>query len=288
MADALEIVNLRKHYPGFTLRDISLRVPEGYVMGLIGPNGAGKTTIMRLIMNLTRRDGGEIRVFGLDLLEHEVPVKARIGFVYDEPCFPEDVTLENIKRAVSRFYPTWDEDVFGRLARTFELPLKKWFKRLSHGTKMKFALALALAHHADFILMDEPTSGLDPVFRREFLMHLRELLQDERRAILFSTHITTDLERIADFVTFVRSGELVFSAARDEIQDHWGIVKGERNLLNGDLRSLLIGARESAYGAEALTSNAREVRRRLGAAVVVEQARLEDIMLFMERGGPHA
>jgi len=133
-------------------------------------------------------------------------VKERIGFVYDEPCFPEDVSLKNIKRAIARFYPRWDEDVFQKLAARFELPLGKWFKKLSHGTKMKFALALALSHHADFILMDEPTAGLDPVFRRELLMHLRELLQDERKSILFSTHITTDLEQIADFVTFVRKG----------------------------------------------------------------------------------
>ena len=265
-----------------------MSLPEGYVMGLIGPNGAGKTTIIRLIMNLARRDGGEIRLFGLDLLEHEAAIKARIGFVYDEPCFPEDTTLENIKRAVSRFYPTWDEDVFRKLAQRFELPLRKWFKKLSHGTKMKFALALALSHHADLILMDEPTSGLDPVFRRELLIHLRELMQNERRSILFSTHITSDLERIADFVTFVRGGKLVFSASRDEIFDHWGIVKGGRCLLNGDFRSLLIGARESGFGAEALTSNADEIRRRLGGAVVIEQARLEDIMVFMERGGRHA
>jgi len=288
MANALEIVNLRKNYRAFTLRDISFQVPEGYVMGLIGPNGAGKTTIIRLIMNLIRRDAGEIRLFGLDLLEHEANLKARIGFVYDEPCFPEDATLENIKRAVSRFYPTWDEDVFQKLARSFELPLGKWFKKLSHGTKMKFSLALALSHHADFILMDEPTSGLDPVFRRELLMHLRELMQDERRSILFSTHITTDLERIADFVTFVRDGELVLSAAREEILDRWGIVKGDRRLLNGELSGLLVGTRESAFGAEAITSNAPEIRRRLGAAVVVERARLEDIMVFMGRGGRHA
>jgi ABC-2 type transport system ATP-binding protein len=239
-------------------------------------------------MNLARRDGGEVRLFGLDLLQDEAAIKARIGFVYDEPCFPEDVRLENIKRAVSRFYPTWDEDVFQKLSRTFELPLKKRFKKLSHGTKMKFALALALSHHADFVVMDEPTSGLDPVFRRELLMHLRELMQDERRAILFSTHITTDLERIADFVTFVKNGRLVFSSSRDEIFAHWGIVKGGRCLLDSDFRSLLIGARESQFGAEALTSNADEIRRRLGAAVVVEQARLEDIMVFMERGGRHA
>jgi len=189
---------------------------------------------------------------------------------------------------VSRFYPTWDEDVFQKLARSFELPLGKWFKKLSHGTKMKFSLALALSHHADFILMDEPTSGLDPVFRRELLMHLRELMQDERRSILFSTHITTDLERIADFVTFVRDGELVLSAAREEILDRWGIVKGDRRLLNGELSGLLVGTRESPFGAEALTSNAPEIRRRLGAAVVVERARLEDIMVFMGRGGRHA
>lgn len=244
--------------------------------------------MIKLVMNLIRRDGGQIRIFGQDLLEHEAAVKARIGFVYDEPCFPEDATLERIKKAFSRFYVRWDEDLFQKLARDFELPLRKWFRKLSHGTKMKFALALALSHHAELILMDEPTAGLDPVFRRELLMLLRELLQDERRSILFSTHITTDLERIADFVTFLKNGELVLSAAMDEILDHWGLVRGDGSLLNGELRSLLIGARQSSFGVEALTSDIGEIRRRLGTAVVVEPARLEDIMVHMERGGPHA
>ncbi len=243
MNSVLEIRNLRKEYEGFALKDVTFSIPQGYIMGLIGPNGAGKTTIIKLILNLVKKNGGEVRLFGMDHLADEVAIKSRIGFVHDAPLFYEFLSLAQIKRIIARFYRQWDDAVFARFAAEFELPLKKRFKELSRGTKMKFALALALSHHADFIIMDEPTSGLDPVFRRELLEKLAELLQDERKSILFSTHITSDLERIADYITFLNQGEIVFSSSKDEILESWGIVRGGRELLNEEIGVCSAGSR---------------------------------------------
>lgn len=284
MEPVLDIRNLRKEYTDFTLHDVTFSIPKGYIMGLIGPNGAGKTTIIKLILNLVIRDAGEIRVFGKDNLKHEVEIKSRIGFVHDAPMFYDYLKLKQIRSIIAPFYPDWDEEAFRRLSEEFELSLNKKFKALSRGMKMKFALVLALSHNADFIIMDEPTSGLDPVFRRELLEKLSDILQDENKSILFSTHITSDLERIADFVTFIQDGSVVFSCSKDEILENWGVVKGGNDLLNEETRSLFEGFRMSEYGFEGLTSNTREIRDHFPSGVVVERASLEDIMFFMVKG----
>jgi ABC-2 type transport system ATP-binding protein len=208
---AIRIRGLRKQYRAFTLKDVDLDVPRGYVTGLIGPNGAGKTTIIKLIMNLVHRDAGTISVLGLDNLADEAAVKSRVGFIYDEPPFYHDVSLARSARAVAAFYPGWSDRRFADMAARFGLPLGKRFKALSHGMKMKFALAVALSHDADLLLMDEPTAGLDLAFRRELLDELGAILQDEHKSVLFSTHITTDLERIADYVTLIRDGAIAFT-----------------------------------------------------------------------------
>jgi len=229
-AHALEVAGLRKAYKGFALKDVSFTLPRGYIMGLIGPNGAGKTTIIKLIMNLVSRQGGEIKVFGLDNRRDEVAVKSRIGFVYDVPPFFDDTTLERHRRAIAPFYPSWNDITFDRLAREFELPLAKKVKALSHGMRTKFALVLALSHDADLLVLGEPTAGLDPAFRRELLQRLAGVLQDEGKSILFSTHITSDLERVADYITFIRDGAIVFSLTKDEIRENWGVVKGDETV----------------------------------------------------------
>ena len=226
MENILEIKSLRKEYNGFALKDVSFQLPYGYIMGLIGPNGAGKTTTIKLVMNLLRKNSGEIKIFGKDNLEHEVEVKSRIGFVYDTPNFYEHLTLKQMKSIIAPFYKNWDEVMFRKYIDEFDLPLTKKIKTLSRGMLMKYALAIALSHHADLIIMDEPTSGLDPVFRRELLDILSGLIQDEKKSILFSTHVTSDLERIADYITFIHKGEMIFSRPKDEIFEEYGIVKG--------------------------------------------------------------
>lgn len=284
MENVLEISSLRKEYRGFTLKDVSFLLPRGYIMGLIGPNGAGKTTIIKLIMNLVCKHGGEIKVFGNDHIKDEVAVKARIGFVYDIPPFYEHLSLKQMKRIIAPFYDRWDEGIFNRFLQEFELDPRKKIKTLSRGMRMKFALAVALSHHADLIIMDEPTSGLDPVFRREFLEILSDLIQDEEKSVLFSTHITTDLERIADYITFIHKGEIVFSTSKEEVLENWGIVKAGKDLLQEENKSFLRGFRKSEFGFEGLTDNIDRAARHFGDGAVIDRASLEDIMFLIGKG----
>jgi ABC-2 type transport system ATP-binding protein len=283
MDNTLDIEGVGKRYKGFALSEVSLQLPRGYIMGLIGPNGAGKTTLIKLILNLVRRDGGAIRVCGLDNLADEAAIKSRIGFVADEPRFHEDVRLRELAAAAAPFYAKWDERRFRALAGEFELPLEKKFKKLSHGTKTKFALALALSHGAELVLLDEPTTGLDPVFRRRLLDMLAGLLQDERSSVLFSSHITADLERTADFVTFLLDGRVVFSDRMDRLVEDWAVVKGGREMLDADARAFLQGVRVRPHGFEGLTSRVEEARRRFGDGFVIERASLDDIMVLYGR-----
>jgi ABC-2 type transport system ATP-binding protein len=284
MENILEVRHLGKTFESFTLRDASFALPRGHIMGLIGPNGAGKTTTLRLILGLVKRDAGQVLVCGMDPVEQGASVRSRVGFVHDEPRFFSHLSLERNADIIARFYRTWDQEQFRRCACAFGLQLKNRFGNLSRGTKMKFALALALSHRADLILMDEPTSGLDPVFRRELLDALSGLLVDGNAAILFSTHITADLERIADFVTLLQGGRVVFSAVKDLVLENWGLVKGAPELLDTLPGGLFRGVRRGVHGFEALTDDAAGARRLLGDKALVEKPSLEDIIYYTSRG----
>jgi len=288
MEFALEVNGLRKKYGTFSLKNVTFALPRGYIMGLIGPNGAGKTTIIKLIMNLIRREGGDIRLFGMDTVEREAEIKARIGFVYDVPAFYQDITLREISLAIAPFYVKWDDALFCNLVERFELPLAKKFKKLSQGMKTKFALTLALSHDADLILMDEPTTDLDPVFRRDLLGQLRSIMEDEGKSILFSTHITRDLERIADYITLIQDGAVLFSSPTDDILSHWAVVKGSEELLPVDRISSIEGVRRGTYGTEMLISDVEAERGHLPEGVVIERASLEEIMVFKKGEQRHA
>jgi len=287
----LRVNHLTKHFEEFSLEGVSFTLPAGYVMGLIGPNGAGKTTTLRSILGTVRRDGGEILVGGLDPANNGAAVRGLIGFVHEEPKFYRHLTLRRTARQVSRFYRDWDEQVFSRTAGAFGLDLRRRFGVLSRGTRMKFALALALAHHARLIVLDEPTSGLDPVFRRELLDLLRERLEEGRTSVLFSTHITRDLERIADFVTLLQAGRAIFSASRDELQESWALVKGGSEVidrLGEQAGRLFLGWRRGAHGFEALTRSVDEVRGELGDSVLLERPSLDDVVLLTSGTHDHA
>ncbi len=288
MEQALEVEGIGKHYRGFSLEGVSFSLPRGYIMGLIGPNGAGKTTLIKLVLNLVCRQSGAIRVFGLDNLAHEAEIKARVGFVPDEPNFYADVTLQDLAAATAIMYRRWDSEAFKRLVSEFQLPMQKKFKTLSHGTKTKFALALALSHGAELVILDEPTAGLDPVFRRELLDRLSGMLQDERVSILFSTHITNDLERSADFITFLRAGRVVFSKPKDEIMDTWAVVRGGKELLDAGARAFFDGIVLREHGFEGLTSCIQDARKLFADRAVVERASLDDIMVLMGKEESHA
>lgn len=199
MENILELNGVTKRYGDFSLQ-VDLSLKRGYIMGFLGPNGAGKSTTIRLIMGLVRKDGGRIRLFGLDLDTHEREIKERIGFVFDQNYFYEELTAEEMKNTIRPFYSRWDESLFRKYAKQFDLPLNKPIKQLSKGMKTKFSLAVALSHDAELLIMDEPTSGLDPLIRSEILDILQEIIQDENKSVFFSTHITSDLDQIADFI----------------------------------------------------------------------------------------
>ncbi|MGE5357649.1 MAG: ABC transporter ATP-binding protein [Bacteroidales bacterium] len=284
---AIQIRGLRKRYPGFALKDVDLDVPRGYVTGLIGPNGAGKTTLIKLIMNLVHRDAGRITVLGLDNLVDEVAMKSRVGFVYDEPAFYHDVSLRDSARAIAPFYATWSERRFTELSGRFRLPLGKTFKALSHGMKMKFSLAVALSHDADLLLMDEPTAGLDLAFRRELLDELTAILQDEHKSVLFSTHITADLERVADHIAFIHDGAIVFALPKPVLQEQWGVLRADAATVAKLPPSIVKGRRDRPYGVEALVADVSAARLSVGPDVVIERPTFDEVMVFMTRGGQH-
>lgn len=283
MKPLLEVTGLRKEFPGFALKDASFSLPAGYVMGLIGPNGAGKTTIIKLILNLVKKKSGKIRVFGLDNESDEAQIKNRIGFVHEVPPFYDHLTGADFTKIVAPFYSRWNQPVFTRLCDEFELPLGKRINALSRGMKMKLALVIALSHEADLLIMDEPTSGLDPVFRRELLDKFFEFMQNEEKSILFSTHITSDLERIADYITLIRDGGICFSDLTDTIKDTWTLVKGGNDLLSEEARRLLRAVQPNAYGFTALTDRAQEIKELLGTDAAFEKPSLGDLVVYLDR-----
>lgn len=284
MDNILEVKNLRKEYRNFTLNDISFSLPRGYIMGFIGPNGAGKSTTIKLIMNLIKKDKGSIKLFGLDNKINEKEIKDRIGFVYDQDYYYEHLTIEKMKNIIAPFYSKWNDNEFNNYLKVFDLDPKKKIKELSKGMKMKFSLALAFSHGAELIIMDEPTSGLDPVFRREILDILSSLIQDENKSIFFSTHITTDLEKTADFITFLNKGELVLSKPKDDIMESYALVKGGLEILNEEVKKNLVGLRENSFGFEALTSDVKAFKNIVKDQVVIERPSLEDIIVYTVRG----
>lgn len=284
MEPLLDVRGLVRQYEGFTLNEVSLSLPRGYIMGLVGPNGAGKTTLIKLILGLVRRDAGTVRVFGFDNLAEATAIRSRIGFVHETPAFYNHLTLATVASIVAPFYPRWDDTLFRRLAVDFDLPLKKRVYALSRGTKTKFALALAMAHHAELLLLDEPSTGLDPVFRRELLERLSAYIGDGSASVLFSTHITSDLERIGDYITILRGGEVALSATRDEILEQWALVKGGVDLLDAGTRPLFKGTDVTDFSFTALTDDVQGVRRQMaGRDLVIERASLEDVVFHLTR-----
>ena len=282
MDHILEVGGLRKRYAGFELADVSFRLAPGYVMGLIGANGAGRTTIIRLILNLARKDGGEVRIFGRDHLEDEAGLRDRIGVVHETPPFYDHMRAGAFAGLAGRFYTKWSDTTFRRLASEFELPLAGRIRTYSRGMKTKLALAIALSHEAELLLLDEPTGGLDPVFRRELLDRLRDLLSDGRVSVVFSTHLTSDLERIADYVTLVRKGRLVLSQSVDVLRDTWCLVKGGTELEGSNVRGMFRARRRHAFGFTALSDAPDKVRLALGTRVLVERPTLADLVCFLE------
>jgi len=287
MENVVELKNVTKKFKDFSVNNIDLQVKQGFVTGFIGANGAGKSTTIKMMMNLLRPDAGEVKLFGLDYKTHEKEIKERIGFVYDGNVFFEGLNLKDIKRIVGPAYKRWDDTLFYQYIEQFGLPLNKAMKTLSKGVQMKASLAIALSHHAELIIMDEPTAGLDPIFRRELLDLLQELMIDNNCTIFFSTHITTDLDRIADYIAFIQNGELVFNQSIHDVAENYALVKGGLDLLDRDTEKALVHIHRAPTGFEALTDNIKTVKNIFGDSVVIEKASLEDIMYYLKGGIQH-
>ncbi|NAS32375.1 ATP-binding cassette domain-containing protein [Flavobacteriaceae bacterium R38] len=280
MENVLDIQNLNKDYGGFKLDNISVSLPPGHIMGLVGPNGSGKTSLIKIILNLILKDTGDIKVFGLDQQKYILEIKQRIAFIHDDHKYFNHLNLKQVKNIIAPFYQNWDEAIFNDFIKKFNLPLNKVIGEMSRGMVTKGALAIAFSHHADFIIMDEPTASLDPSSRRELLDLLRELMQHEKRSILFSSHITTDIEQIADYVTFLKEGKLVFTKTKDELSESYALIKGGNDLLNTGIENHFIGIRKNEFGFEALTNEIDPIRKKYNNSVVIDPANLEDIIYF--------
>lgn len=235
-------------------------------------------------MNLLQPDSGSISIFGLDHKEHEKEIKQRIGFVFDENIFYAHLTLLEMKEIIRPCYMKWDDRLFNFYVEKFELPLNKKIKSFSKGMMMKASLSIALSHHAELIIMDEPTSGLDPIFRREFLDILHNIMQDGKKTIFFSTHITTDLDRIADYITFIHNGEHIFTKKSYQIQEEYAIVKGGKELLDRDTEQEFISIRKSNAGFEALAANKARIEDVFGDLVLIEKPTIEELMFYTKKG----
>jgi len=283
--NAIEIRNLTKAYPLFTVDDVSLDVKQGYITGLIGPNGVGKSTLIKMMLGIVRPDSGSVKILGCEMPKQEIDIKQRIGIVSDDCFYYEHLTIHDTKKLVAPFYHKWNDSKFKGYLDQFELSPKKKIGDLSKGMKIKFALAVALSHEAELLIMDEPTSGLDPVFRREMLDLLADMMQNERNSIMFSTHITTDLDRIADYITFINRGKIVFNEAKEDVLERYALVKGDLRLLDSDIRKEFVGIRETAVGFEGLVDNRHNASQLFGNHAVLETPSLEDIMYFTAKGG---
>lgn len=276
----LSVEGLCKSYPGFSLDHVSFSLEEGSIMGFIGRNGAGKTTTLKSILGLVHPDGGSVRLCGVDYASNEAECRRQTGIVFGEVDYYQSARLKDIASVTRCFYPSWDEDYYHALLSEFSLVENKRVKELSAGMRVKFSLAMALAHRPKLLLLDEPTSGLDPVSRDELIGIFLSIVQEEGRSILFSTHIISDLEKCADTITYIKDGRILHSLSTDDFRDCYRLVSGGSEDLTPALEECIIGLRRHSFGFEGMLS--REDLN-LYPTLQMEEMDLENIMVHMER-----
>lgn len=278
--EVLTVRNLNKKYPKFDLKDVSFSVGQGRIMGFIGRNGAGKTTTMKSMLNLIHTESGVIEFFGMEMKAHEFEIKQRIGCIFGAANYYAQSSLTAIADVYRRFYKSWDEAVYQSYLGRFELDPGKKVRQLSQGMSIKFSLALALSHHAELLILDEPTSGLDPVSRDELLQIFADLVDREGISIFFSTHITSDLDRTADDITYIKNGEIVASQEREIFVNSYRLVQGDAALLSEDLKRRLIGYHERKGEFAGLLPGTDHAQY---PGLKLSPADLEAIMIYTER-----
>lgn len=278
--EVLSIKNLNKKYDKFQLKDITFSMEQGKIMGFIGRNGAGKTTTMKSMLNLVHSDSGSVQFFGLDMKEHEFEIKQRISFIFGAVNYYPQNKLKTIANVYRRFYKKWDQDIYQDYLSRFNLDPEKKIKQLSQGMSIKFALTLALSHHAELLILDEPTSGLDPVSRDELLDIFEDIVEREGVGILFSTHITSDLDKSADDITYLKNGEIIASQDKDTFVDSYRMVEGTVSLLTETHKKKIIGCHERKEEFSGLIQKNDE---KYFQDFKITPANLEDIMIHIER-----
>ena len=282
----IRVDGLTKKYEKFSLERISFYVPRGYIMGFVGQNGAGKSTTIKCILHLIDYDDGKIEVLELDNRKHSMEIKNRVGYVSEEQYFYEEMTVGWTGKFVGGFYSNWSDDYFNVLLNKFKLDRNKKVKDLSKGMKTKLAIVLAMGHRPELLILDEPTSGLDPVARSELLEMFLDIIQDESRSILFSSHITSDIEKVADFVTIIDEGRIVLSEEKDSIMQKWKLIKAENTYYREEVCSGLIGLKKGDWGFSGVTDNAESFALNFkklfpGGSFKTEKINLDELLIRM-------
>ncbi|MHA6483487.1 ABC transporter ATP-binding protein [Paenibacillus sp. strain BS8-2] len=278
---ALDIQRLNKKYEHFHLKDVSFHLEKGYIMGFIGSNGAGKTTTIKAILNLINKDSGEIRILGKDLIQHELELKQEIGFAFGDIDFYTRSKIKTLTSVIKRFYHNWDDEAYHGYLTKFQINENKKVAELSTGMKVKYNLALALSHGAKLLVLDEPTSGLDPVARDQLLDIFQELVEDGEISILFSTHITSDLEKCADYITYIDNGQIINSDEKETFVDSYRLVNGKQEQLE-EIADQLISYKKNSFGFIGLIHT-----KDLDPALDIKSTlpSLEEIMIYISRRG---
>ena len=282
MDTILQVEDLTKEYAGFKLDHVSFSLPSGAIMGLIGENGAGKSTTINAILNLIKKDAGRVTFWGQEL-EAGKALKEDIGVVFDDINFYETLTPAKVGRISAEAYRQWDDALYGEYLKRFQISPKKEIKTLSKGTKMKLCIAVALSHRPRLLILDEATSGLDPVMRDDILDIFLDFVQDENHSILMSSHITTDLEKVADYITCIHQGKVLFSKSKDELRYQYGIIRCGAALYDQIDQEEILACRKDAYQWNILVGDKEKARKKYKTAVV-DDATLDDILLLYVKG----
>lgn len=283
MENILSVKGLSKKYDNFELNNINIELPKGMIMGLIGENGAGKSTTIKAILNLIHTEEGKIEIFGLDNKKEERKIKEDLGVVLDDSFLSEYLNATDIHKIMKHMYKNWDEKLYFSYLENFKLPKNKRLKEYSSGMKMKLKIMVALSHHPKLLILDEPTSGLDPIARNEILDLLQEFIQDENHGILVSSHITSDLEHIADYITFIHNGEKIFSKTRDELLENYAMVKCSEEEFKKIDKKDFVKYKKNRYEYEVLVENRYQFKQKY-QGLIMDKSSLEDIMLIYSKG----